>query len=77
MNLDRIKGNSKQSKRNVSEQLGEFNDDRLEVITGKHDSLAGKSQEKYCISKDKMEKQLADWQNRMKENHKKELIHVK
>jgi len=37
------------------------------VIAGKRDSLAGKIQETYGISKDEAEKQLADWQKRMKD----------
>jgi len=37
------------------------------VIAGKRDNLAGRIQEAYGISKDETEKQLAEWQNRMKD----------
>jgi uncharacterized protein YjbJ (UPF0337 family) len=77
MNWDRIEGNWKQLKGNVKMQWGNLNDDRLDVIAGKRDNLAGKIQERYGISKDAMEKQLADWQNRMKENRMKEVSYVK
>ena len=67
MNWDRIEGNWKQFKGNAKEQWGKLTDDQLEVIAGKRDSLVGKIQETYGISKDETEKQLADWQARMKE----------
>jgi uncharacterized protein YjbJ (UPF0337 family) len=67
MNWDRIEGNWKQLKGNVKMQWGNLTDDRLGVMAGKRENLAGKIQERYGISKDEMEKQLADWQNRMKE----------
>ena len=66
MNWDRIKGKWKQFKGNVKERWGKLTDDRLDVIVGKRDSLAGKIQETYGIAKDETEKQLADWQKRMK-----------
>ena len=67
MNWDRIEGNWKQFKGNVKEQWGKLTDDQLDVIAGKRNNLAGKIQEMYGISKDETEKQLADWQKRMKE----------
>jgi len=72
MNWDRIEGNWKQFKGNAKEQWGRLTDDQLDVIAGKRDNLAGKIQEAYGISKDETEKQLASWQQRMKEtNHVK------
>lgn len=68
MNWDRIEGNWKQVKGSVKEQWGKLTDDQLEVIAGKRDGLAGKIQEAYGISKDETEKQLADWQKRLKES---------
>ena len=42
------------------------------MIAGKRDHLAGKIQESYGITKDETEKQIADWQKRMKDmNHDK------
>ena len=56
----------KQFKGNVREQWGKLTDDQLDVIAGKRDNLAGKIQETYGLSKEEAEKQLADWQKRMK-----------
>ena len=67
MNWDRIEGNWKQFKGNVKAQWGKLTDDQLDVIAGKRDNLSGKIQETYGISKDETEKQLANWQARMKE----------
>jgi uncharacterized protein YjbJ (UPF0337 family) len=67
MNWDRIEGNWKQFKGNVKEQWGKLTDDQLDVIAGKRDNLAGKIQATYGLSKDEAEKQLAAWQQRMKE----------
>lgn len=67
MNWDRIEGNWKQFKGNAKVQWGKLTDNQLDVIAGKRDSLAGKIQEAYGISKDEAEKQLAEWQKRMKE----------
>ena len=66
MNWDRIEGNWKQFKGNAKEQWGKLTDDQLDVIAGKRDNLSGKIQEAYGITKDETEKQLADWQKRMK-----------
>jgi uncharacterized protein YjbJ (UPF0337 family) len=67
MNWDRIGGNWKQFKGKAKEQWGKLTDDRLDVITGKRDNLAGRIQEAYGVSKDETENQLADWRKRMKE----------
>jgi uncharacterized protein YjbJ (UPF0337 family) len=67
MNWDRIEGNWKQFKGKVKVQWGKITDDQLDVIAGKRDKLAGRIQESYGISKDETEKQLTDWQKRMKE----------
>jgi len=67
VNWDRIEGNWKQFKGSVRQQWGKLTDDQLDVIGGKRDSLAGKIQEAYGISKDEVEKQLADWQQRLKD----------
>ena len=67
MNRDQIEGNWKQFKGDVKQQWGKLTDDQLDVIAGKRDNLAGKIQETYGISKDEAEKQLTEWQKRMKE----------
>ena len=67
MNEDRIEGNWTQFKGKVKEQWGKLTDDQLDVIAGKRDNLVGKIQATYGIAKDETEKQLTDWQRRMKE----------
>jgi uncharacterized protein YjbJ (UPF0337 family) len=68
MNWDRIEGNWKQFKGNVKAQWGKLTDDQLDVIAGKRENLAGKIQETYGISRDETEKQLSDWQQRVKDS---------
>lgn len=67
MNWDRIEGNWKQFKGNAKQQWGKLTDDQLDVIAGKRENLSGKIQEAYGISKDESERQVDDWQKRMKE----------
>ncbi len=67
MNWDRIEGNWKQLKGNVKQQWGKLTDDQLDVIAGKRESLSGKIQETYGISKDEAEKQVSAWQDRQKD----------
>lgn len=66
MNWNQIEGNWKQFKGNVKVRWGKLTDDQLDVIAGRRDNLVGKIQEAYGISRDETEKQLSDWQNRMK-----------
>ena len=68
MNWDRIEGNWKQFKGNVVQQWGKLTDDELNVIAGRRDLLLGRIQELYGISKDETEKQLTDWEKRIKES---------
>jgi hypothetical protein len=48
-------------------QWGKLTDDQLDVVAGKRDSLAGKIQETYGITKEAAEKQLSEWQKGMQE----------
>jgi uncharacterized protein YjbJ (UPF0337 family) len=73
MNWDRIEGNWKQFKGNAKEQWGKLTDDQLDVIAGKRDHLVGKIQESYGITKEAAEKQLTEWQDRIKDT----TLHVK
>jgi len=66
MNWDRIEGNWKQLKGNVKEKWGKLTDDELDVIAGKREQLAGRIQEAYGISKDEAEKQISEWESRLK-----------
>ncbi len=67
MNWDRIEGDWKQLKGNIKVRWGKLTDDQLDVIAGKREILAGKIQEVYGISKEDVEKQLTEWQARIKE----------
>jgi uncharacterized protein YjbJ (UPF0337 family) len=66
MNWDTIEGNWKQFKGKAKEQWGKLTDNQLDVVAGKRDRLLGSIQETYGINKDQSEKQLAEWQERMK-----------
>ncbi len=60
MNWDRIEGNWKTIKGNVTEQWDELNADQL----------ASRIQETYGISDDEAEPELTDWQQRLSEIHR-------
>lgn len=65
MNWDIVKGNWKQFKGKVQQQWGELTDDDFDTVSGKRESLAGKIQERYGLSKEAVEKQIAEWENKM------------
>lgn len=67
MSWDRIEGNWKQLKGHVKEKWAKLSDNELDAIAGKRDQLAGRIQEAYGITKDAAEKQVAEWQDRMKD----------
>lgn len=66
MNWDRVESNWKQLKGSVKEQWGKLTDHQLDVIAGKRDQLVGRIQETYGVSKDEVEKQISEWQKRLK-----------
>jgi uncharacterized protein YjbJ (UPF0337 family) len=68
MNWDRIEGNWKQFKGSALQQWGKLTDDQLDVIAGKRELLLGRIQEAYGITKDETEKQIAAWQERVRES---------
>lgn len=63
--LDTVKGNWKQLKGKVQEQWGELTDDDFDTISGKREHLSGKIQERYGLSKDAVEKQISEWENKI------------
>lgn len=65
MNWDTVKGNWKQLKGKVQQQWGELTDDDFDRVSGRRESLAGKIQERYGLSKEAVEKQIAEWENKM------------
>lgn len=68
MNWDTVKGNWKQFKGKIQEQWGELTDDDFDTISGKREHLAGKIQERYGLSKEAVEKQIAEWENKLDSN---------
>jgi uncharacterized protein YjbJ (UPF0337 family) len=67
MNWDRIQGKWKQFKGSAKQQWGKLTDDELDVINGSRERLMGSIQECYGITRDEVEKQVSDWQNKQKE----------
>lgn len=67
MDWNRIEGSWKQIKGRVKEQWGKLTDDDLDVIAGRRDQLAGKVQERYGIAKDRVEKDISDWESRLED----------
>jgi uncharacterized protein YjbJ (UPF0337 family) len=70
MNWELIEVNWKQFKGSIKAQWSKLNDYQIYVIAGKRDQLAGKIQETYWISRDEVERQLADWQDRQNDVHR-------
>jgi len=64
MNRDRIEGRWKQLSGKLREQWGYLTSDRLSVVAGRHDQLAGKAQARYGIRKEEARRQLKDFQRR-------------
>ncbi len=66
MNWDRIEGGWKQMSGKVKEQWGKLTDDDLVEIAGKRDQLAGKLQARYGVAKEEAERQLRDFETRLR-----------
>ncbi len=61
MNKDTMQGKWNQIKGNVKSNWGKLTDDDVTTISGKYDTLVGKIQERYGITRDEAEKQIKDW----------------
>ena len=64
MNRDRLQGKWKQFTGSMRERWGRLTDDRLSVVAGKHNQLAGRYQEQYGITREEGERQLKDFLRR-------------
>ena len=64
MNRDRLEGVWMQFSGSVRERWGRLIDDRLSVVAGKHDRLAGRHQEQYGINKEESGRQLREFLQR-------------
>jgi uncharacterized protein YjbJ (UPF0337 family) len=61
MNREQVKGQWNQMKGSVRKQWGKLTEDDLETIAGGRERLAGKVQERYGISKEEAERQIANF----------------
>ena len=61
MNWEQAKGQWTQVKGSVRKQWGKLTDDDLDVIAGERERLVGKIQERYGITKEAAERQVASW----------------
>lgn len=61
MNWDQAQGKWTQLKGSVKERWGKLTDDDLKVIDGKRDRLIGKIQERYGVTKENAENEVATW----------------
>lgn len=61
MNWDRISGNWTRYKGRIREKWGFLTDDDLEKVAGKRDVLVGMIQEKYGMTRDRVERALDDF----------------
>jgi uncharacterized protein YjbJ (UPF0337 family) len=66
MNWDIVEGNWKQFKGMVKSQWGNLTDDQLDVIAGKRVELSGKIQETYGLTKDEVETQIKQFEDKNK-----------
>ena len=64
MNRDRLEGKWKQFSGSLRERWGMLTDDRLSVVAGRHDQLAGRYQEQYGISQEESKRQLREFLRR-------------
>jgi uncharacterized protein YjbJ (UPF0337 family) len=63
MNQDIIKGKWNEVKGDIQQKWGKLTDDDIAQINGDRLKLAGSIQKAYGISKDNVEKQLAEWES--------------
>ena len=61
MNSDQLEGNWKQMKGAMKEKWGKLTDDDLTMAQGRTESLAGRIQERYGISKEEARKQMDEF----------------
>ena len=61
MNWDQIQGQWKQLKGSARKQWGKLTDDDLDVVAGERERLVGVIQQRYGITKEEAEKQIASW----------------
>lgn len=66
-NWDQIAGKWKQVRGEAKKKWGKLTDDELMQTNGNRDILAGKTQEKYGITREEAHKQIDEWADKLKE----------
>lgn len=64
MNWDRIEGRWQETRGKIREQWGKLTDDDLDIIAGKRDQLVGILQRRYGETRDEMERQVREFEDR-------------
>jgi uncharacterized protein YjbJ (UPF0337 family) len=62
MNKEQFQGQWNQIKGKVKEKWGKLTDDDITVINGKREQLVGTLQKKYGIEKEKVEKEISEFE---------------
>ena len=66
MSWERVSGNWKQFKGQIKERWGDLTDDDLQRIEGKRDQLVGRIEERYGINKERAEREVREWEERLR-----------
>ena len=67
MQWDTIEGKWQQLRGEVREQWGKLTNDDIDVIAGKRDQLLGLLQQRYGRSREEVERQVQEFENRLAE----------
>jgi uncharacterized protein YjbJ (UPF0337 family) len=70
MAWDQIKGAWKEVRGSVRERWGKLTDDDLDVIAGQRDQLIGTLQRRYGTTRDQVEREVADFEERLGDRFK-------
>lgn len=65
MQWDSIEGKWQQLRGKVREQWGKLTNDDIDVIAGKRDQLVGILQQRYEKTRDEVERQVREFENRL------------
>lgn len=65
MNWDQIQGKWTQFKGKAKVQWGKLTDDELDTLAGRRDQLIGKLQERYGYTKDRAEREVDEFSQRL------------
>ena len=66
MNWDQIAGNWKQMTGRLRQEWSKLSESDIDNAKGNRDSLIGKIQERYGVARDEAERQLREWEHKLK-----------